>query len=190
MIHRAYVVQLDQGNGQSYPPCDIIVSLPGTPAAPVTNPAVFPPGTPLTPAPSAWVAACTQAHAVTAVYYEIRGRALRIEKTFGQAGFVPRTNLGFHLSVCTLSAASGGQFNAANSLPMLSLSASLAVGPGAAAVFSGGSGYGPALADPSYGPVIRVWNSSILHSEADPIFLVNLAIAENKDEDFQALGHA
>lgn len=185
MIHRTYVVRLPPANrDMAYLPCDIVLAVPGSYAAPVADAATYV-GATVTAPPAGWVAACG-----AAAYYELRGRALRLEQVVGQAGFTPRTRLGFHLSILTLQEPAGGarQFTNYDQVPFASLSASLSLPPGSSAAIWGS--YANVFTDPSYGPVIRIWNQAELHSEADPIYLVNFQIAENKDEDFETLGHA
>lgn len=184
MIHRTYIVGLNPML-QGLLPLDIVVAVPGSRSAPVLDGVTIWAGQPYTPPPAGWIAACGASW-----YYEMRGRALRLEALAGAANFVPRFNLGVHISVCALQAADGSA-SANNLLPEITPSASLAPAPLAAANAALGAAYVNALADPSYGPVIRVWNDSGLHTEAQSmIFMVNLQIAENKDEDFNTLGHA
>jgi hypothetical protein len=145
----------------------------------------YPVGTPYTAPPAGWGAANGANW-----YYEVRGRALRIEKVAGVAGFTPRTNLGYHLSIVALQdhTASGDNHNL---LPYLGLSASLAPAPAISPNLVGIAAYNVALPDPAYGPVIRVYNSTEFAPRGDwMLYQVDLQIAENKDEDFSTLGHA
>lgn len=185
MIHRTYIVKLSSEDIRGFLGLDIVVAVPGTRLLPVADPGSYGAGN-VTAPPAGWVAA----NGPDAAYYEIRGRALRLEQVAGQAGFTPRLNLGFHLSVTALNDAAGnaGQFGGVNQVPYVTLSESLAPPPGANAAIWGA--YVNPLPDPAYGPVIRLWNAISLHSEASPIYLVDFRIAENKDEDFNTLGHA
>jgi len=191
MIHRTYIVGLSPGiavqQGTAYPNLDIAVKVPGSRAAPVLDPIAWPAVSPYTPPPTGWAGGAVING--SGWYYEIRGRALRIEALAGAAAFTPRTNLGFHLSICALQDVNDVATNG-NLLPTLSLSASLALPPVANTNLN--ATYAVAFPDPSYGAVIRVHNVADLHlAEAvDPIYLVNFMLAENKDEDFSTLGHA
>ena len=197
MIHRTYVAYLPAPRlpqlsaepllgVQLNPPgvaLDIVVGVPGSRQAPVFDPAVYVGVTPNTVPPTGWNGLTTAGW-----YYEVRSRALRIERLSGATGFTPRTNLGFHLSVMTLQEPSGVANNS-NLLPALGLSASLAP-PASANAALLPVAYAVSLPDPSYGPVIRMYNTVTLHPGTDVLYLVNFSIAENKDEDFNALGHA
>jgi hypothetical protein len=191
MIHRTYIVGLSTGvgtqQGDAYPNLDIAVRVPGSRAAPVLDPVLLPAVTPYTPPPNGWAGgAIINGYGW---YYEIRSRALRFEALAGAAGFTPRTNLGFHLSICGLQDFGDLALNG-NLLPTLSLSASLA--PPIVANTNLSTAYAVAFPDPSYGPVIRVHNLLSLHVAETPnsVYLVNFMLAENKDEDFSTLGHA
>jgi hypothetical protein len=183
MINRTYVAKLSAPVLAAYPDLDIVVATPGSRALPVFDPASFPGVSGTTP-PTGWATLCG-----TGWYYELRGRPVRLEKAFGATGFVPRTNLGFHVSIVALQNGSPTPSDNGNLLPYVGLSASLMPAP----VVNTGllAPYATALADPAYGPVIRIYNSpSFLSSAASMIYLVNFSIAENKDEDFSTLGHA
>ena len=189
MIHRTYICRL-RPFIDGFPNLDIMMNVPGSRAAPVLNPTHYPAGTPYTAASAAW-AAKNGAN----WYYEVRGRALRIEKLAGTAGFTPRTNLGHHLSIIALQdlAATGDN---GNLLPNVTLSESLAPAPAISANLVPdvpGSTYALPLPDPAYGPVIRIWNTPKLSPEQDKnwmLYQVDLQIAENKDDDFTTLGRA
>lgn len=185
MIRRTYIVGLNPLL-QGFPNLDIVVAVPGARTAPVLDPVTWA-GQPFTPPPANWAAACGANW-----YYEQRGRALRLEAVAGAAGFVPRFNLGVHLSIVALQAADGSADDN-NLLPTLTPSASLMPAPLAAANAALGAAYVNALADPSYGPIIRIWNDAALFEGREAqamIYMVNLRISENKDEDFNTLGHA
>ena len=203
MIHRTYVVYLPSTgpyfqvaakesasepllrlqNPPSGAALDIVMQVPGSRAAPVFDPAVYVGVTPNTVPPAGWNGLGT-----TGWYYEVRSRALRTERLSGTTGFTPRTNLGFHLSITALQEPTGIASNG-NLLPMLELSESLAPTPLANASLLPVA-YATALPDPSYGPVIRVYNAVSFYQRNDILYLVNFSIAENKDEDFNTLGHA
>lgn len=182
MINRSYVVLLDQVTRGS-PNLDIILSLPGSISAPVGVAAYYP-GMGVTPAPVGW-------NGERGVYYEIRNRAVRCESVFGQAGFSYRARLGVHLSVAILQDAAGLGVSH-NLVPALSFSQSLTPAPGAGNLSVFGSVYATAFPDPSYGPVIRVWNSPNLFPGTSPtpqvLYLVNLAIEETRDSDLSPVG--
>jgi len=191
MIHRTYIAKLspeEEGDPSPFN-LDIMVTLPGTRLAPVADPSSFPPGTLITVPPPAWILACGDG-----AYFELRGRAIPFEKFAGVSGFTPRTNLAYHLSIAVLQEPGGtGQqgIPGAGMLPLVSLSASLATPPsGNATVFGV---YADPFPDPGYGPVIRLWNNPLLHTmdveNNDAIYLVNFMIAENKDEDYNVVGH-
>ncbi len=115
-------------------------------------------------------------------YYELRARPLRIPVLSGGApptaaqisnGFVPRMRLGFALSVVPV--ATGIQTD----VPGVQLSSSLVPALGITGLTLA------ALADPSYGPVIRLTGGA---NTAGKTYLVTLAIMEAKDEDRNAAG--
>lgn len=179
MIYRQYIVLLETARASNL---DIIVGRPGSSVAPVASAIVYPAAT-ITAAPAGWVGGA-------GMYYEVRGRSLPLEKVSGQAGFVPRTHLGYHLSIVALQN-SAGTAVCQNLLPMLGLSASLAPAPGADNVTMFGAAYAAALADPAYGPVIRVYNTVLLYpgtAEPAALYLVSFGIAEAKNEDFTPFG--
>jgi hypothetical protein len=181
MIHRAYVCKLAPLI-QAYPSLDIVVSLPGSPLAPVGLAANYPAGTPLTTPPIGWACGADW-------YYEVRERALRIEQLAGAAAFTARTRLGGYLAIVPLED-SQGLAAVAGTIPPVALSASLAPNPITNASLGAEIG---AFADPAYGPVIRLRNDAVLYGsqrEGGVLFLVSFGIAENKDEDWANLGHA
>ena len=172
-----------------------MMGIPGSYAAPVANPAVFP-GLAITVPPADWITTCgTPAPALdTSVYYEIRGRSVPMGPVSGQTGFVPRMRLGGYLSIVALQNANGSAFqaNTIAQIPYASVSASLAppVGPNGLIW----NDFSIAFPDPSYGPVLRIWNQASLHgaferSDFSPLYLVSVGLAETKDEDFETSGH-
>ena len=186
MIHRTYICRLAPLL-YGLPDLDIAVLTPGSRAAPVLNPILFPTVTAFTTPPTGWSAANGANW-----YYEVRGRPLRFEQFAGAAGFTPRTNLGWHLSIVALQDSNGDGDNG-NLLPPLTLSASLAPAPAVSVDLAPGAAYHVALPDPGYGPVIRVWNSSeFVPGERGEwmLYQVDFRIAEIKDEDFCSSGHA
>jgi hypothetical protein len=185
MIHRQYVVKLAPIQGGE-PNLDIVVSLPGSYAAPVGLQASYPAGPLLTAPPAGWAVAGTLNW-----YYEVRSRALRIPnpQSLGAAGYVPRLRLGSYLAIAPLCDSIGETPKPANLIPAVSLSYSLTPGPISA------PGLGVEITDfvdPAYGPTIRIHNSDQFYGEgvASAYFLVSFGIAENKDEDWSGLGHA
>lgn len=145
MIARTYYVTMPAAVGEAAPgDIDIVLELPGTQANPVDS----------TNAPAGWVGD-------TGSYYEIRGRVVRLPVVVGDAGFVPRLNLGWSISVAT--------YNDVGAAPAYALSASLQASLNAAP-----------LADPAYGPVLRLIGRV---DTAELQVVVNLLIMEAKDED-------
>jgi len=118
--------------------------------------------------------------ATDAVYYELRGRTLRFEqlKLLSSGGansaWAPRARLGVQVSV-----ASFGNAAISTDLPDIQLSASF----GTWAV----SGMAiPALADSvANGPIIRLKGDT---GTAGKFYIVNLLIAEQRDEDLSPTG--
>ncbi len=102
-------------------------------------------------------------------YYEIRSRPIRLPVEVGDAGFVPRLNLGWLCSVTP----SGGA--AAAAMPGVQFSASLQASLNATP-----------LTDPSYGPVVRL--SGAGSAVGGLAFIVQLLIMEAKDEDRASSG--
>jgi len=183
MIHRQYVCKLAVV-GETFPPLDIMVQMPGTYLAPVDNPALFVGiGT---AAPAAWQALCGANW-----YYEVRGRSLRIEHLAAAgaaAGFTPRMRLGAPISIIPLDD-QAGLAGVTGAIPPVSISASLAPNPISAVALGAEIG---AFPDPAYGPVIRLRNAAVLYGaqRGNIYFLVSLGLAENQDEDGSNLGFA
>jgi hypothetical protein len=183
MISRTYFAKLASGQRiGGY--LDICVQhTMGTRLAPVADPATF---LGVTAPPAGWVAANGNS-----AYYEVRGRTLRIEHLFGEgaaAGFVQRANLGFRLSVVPY-----GNWQAQVALNFalggIALSQSLlaAVGGDTSPAIAANN-----LADPVYGtaqPVIRIYAPMSDQAYVETgLLLINLDIAERKDEDFSNIG--
>ncbi len=144
MIARTYYVEMPIAVGESDPgDIDIVLELPGEQADPIDT------GN----SPAGWVGA-------TGSYYEIRGRAVRLPVQVGDAGFVPRLNLGWSISVAAYGAGAA---------PAYELSASLQSSLDATP-----------LTDPSYGPVLRLKGTADTGGQQ---LVVNLLVMEAKDED-------
>lgn len=175
MIRRTYVVSLPNSQRTTPHFVDICVrSGMGTRLLPVANPITY--GANVTAPPAGWVAACGDA-----AYYEIRGRVLPIERLFGvgaAGGFTERTRLGFKLVVTPYSdwgAAAG--YSPASA--QLSQTLWAAVGGDI-----GGAVPATNLADPVYGPVIRVFTPQIGETLINSmLLLIHFDIAQQKDED-------
>lgn len=186
MINRTYVVKVPTARqGPPPPSLDICVNWPtGSAAAPVCDPATYPLA--FTTPPAGWVAANG-----TGAYYEIRGRTIPLERlaAVGAAGgFTPRCNLGYLLSIYP--AMAYDVENAADptityNMPNVLLSASLRAA-------LGGDANAPAaipqvaLADPAYGPVIRIYQADAAMYMVT--YMVHFSIFERQDEDFSATG--
>lgn len=181
MINRTYMVFLPQGPESTFPPLDIVVSVPGTKTAPVADSGVFYPGATVTAPPPGWVTAN-----LNGFYYELRGRAVRLEHVVGESGFTPRTNLGFHIAIAPWTDGGSSLVSGYGGLlPSVILSNSLS-----AAGDNALGGAARTLADPSYGPVIRIGNDAALHpgDRITPLWVVSLGIAERKDDDYDNIG--
>ena len=181
MIYRTYVVKTPDTD----PFIDICVAATmGTQAKPVASPGLYPPGT-VTPPPAGWVSPPGAGNS-SGAYYELRGRSLRLEARAGQTGFTPRANLGFQLVVTPYGAQTLPFTMALTNGVQLSASLLAALGGDSGAVIPLA-----AFPDPSYGPVIRLFTPTSENSRlGNPLCLVHFSVAENKDEDFQTLGHA
>lgn len=169
MLHRTYIVRMPLDNDA----LDIMVEGPvgftssGAVAAPGTQPTV---AVQLANAPAGWLG--------NGAFYEVRSRPLRLPQRAllpsGSANpaFVPRFALGWTLSIISLN-------TAVFSLPPTQLSASL-IGANGLAI----TGLAPALlADPTYGPVIRLHGGSGETPVGGVIFAVHLQVATERDED-------
>jgi hypothetical protein len=170
MIHREYVVQFINVGSSYFPPCDIMVEVPGLQSKPVASASAYGAGN-VTPASTDWATACG-----ANAYYELRGRPLRVPVKSGAVGFTPRFQLGYHISTVPIHRT--GEDAAIITFPRVALSASLAATPGDANVIQNV----PALADPTYGPIIRLSVPSG-DSSAAKLYLVSLDVFEDTDED-------
>jgi hypothetical protein len=185
MINRTFIVKTPIEPATYVDIC--VQATMGTRTAPVANPALFPPGSSITPPPVGWAAACGDG-----AYYEVRGRPLRCEHLAGvgvAGGFTQRANLGFILSLVPY----GNPTILANWAVAdgVQLSASLLATVGGD---NGGAGAiaTTVLADPVYGvaqPVIRVF-SPVFGGEgaANKLYVVSFSVAERKDDDYSNLG--
>jgi hypothetical protein len=174
MINRTYIVKTPSARALF---TDICLRSPmGTRLAPVADTATYPGST---PPPAGWVAACDDG-----AYYEVRGRPLRFEHLFAEGavgGFTSRFNLGFHLSIVPYGVSAGVASAITGVLPSQSLLA--AVGGDVDGAIAASN-----LADPAYGPVIRVYNPTFSQGQVSALYVVSLSIAERKDDDFSNIG--
>lgn len=186
MINRTYIAQFNT-LGQGAPAIlDICVQATmGTRLLPVADPVTYGAAN-VTAPPAGWVAANGNG-----AYYEVRGRTLSLEHLFGAgaaAGFVQRTNLGFHLTVTPYGSWLAQVGNTVR-LGGVQLSQSLlaAVGGDVGAAIAATN-----LADPVYGvaqPVIRIHAPNDGESQlASGLLVVSLLIAERKDDDYANIG--
>ncbi len=152
MITRTYIVQMPSEGADT--PLDILVtSAPGSQSAPAL------PG--------------------DGKYYECRGRPLRIPVLAAAGpdeGFVPRTRLGFVVSITPIAA------DIQTDLPGVQLSESLA---SLASTDSGPSINIPTLADPNGEPAIRLTGGD---GTQGLFYVVTLMCPEAKDEDRSSTG--
>lgn len=162
MIHRTYFVQMPSDAG-NMPNLDILLRGPvGSESAPVR----------LTPAggtapPAGW-GVFTNANS-DGQFFEWRSRPIRFETEAGDTGFVPRARLGWSVVASPTDENDAGCL----STPIYILSQSL-VGTLASPWDA------VQIADPTYGPVLRLLNTPDLQGG---IFVVNLILPEAKDED-------
>ncbi len=152
MIARTYYVEMPNPEGGDVA-LDIVVELPGSQSEPIDS------GN----SPAGWVGSGGS-------YYEVRGRPLRLPVQVGDAGFVPRFNLGWSLSVVPVGTGAEQQF-----LPGVQISESLQASLNATP-----------LTDPSYGPVIRL--SGTAGDVSGLVYTVHLLVMEAKDEDRTSTG--
>lgn len=103
-------------------------------------------------------------------YYEWRGRTLRLETLAGATAFAPRARLGFHVSIAPIAAA------VRSFVPGIQLSQSLVQNLDGGSIIAA-----PDIADPSYGPVIRLTNSADVENM---VWVVNFSIFEPSDDAF------
>jgi hypothetical protein len=161
MIHREYIVQMP--NSVATVPLDIVVEgFPGSSDAPV-NAANSPVG---------WSGG-------DGAYYEWTGRPLRLPVKAADGstgGFIPRLTLGFLVTITPIAAA------LSVAVPGVQLSQTLA---SLASTDTGPSMPIPTLADPTYGPVIRLVGDT---SSAGAFYVVSLQVMEPKDNDRSPTG--
>lgn len=161
MIHREYIVQMPAEPATT--PLDIVVEgFPGTQDAPVNT----------ANSPIGWTGG-------DGSYYEWTGRPLRIPVTAAQgatAGFVPRLTLGFLVTITPIAAVLSVAVPGVQLSQSLASLASTDVGPTIAI---------PTLADPTYGPVIRLVGDT---SSAGAFYVVGLQVMEPRDNDRSPTG--
>jgi len=176
MINRTYVVKPPTG---ASPFVDICVASPtGSQVLPVCNPAFYAAAN--TPPPAGWAAVNGDA-----AYYEIRSRVVRLEHlaSAGAAGgFAPRCRLGYTLSIYPVAGYDVFQ------MPSVILSASLYGTLGGDANIPVPAIPLNQLADPAYGPVIRIYGPDRQSIAAEAVYMVHFSIFERKDEDFSPVG--
>lgn len=175
MIHRLYLVKMPSLAG-TMPYLDIVLQGPvGSPAAPVTR-AQVPQPVNTTAGPVGWQVFPGSVDG-DGQFCEWRSRPERFPVTFqpGQTlaqaqanGFVPRFRLGWNMGV-NPAAAGDGCVAAPSILYSQTLVGQLA------APFAG-----MVIADPTYGPVLRLLNTPDTQGGS---FVINLDICEAKDED-------
>jgi hypothetical protein len=163
MISRTYICRLPDNGAVNL---DIAVrNTPGTRAAPVGTGGVV-------------------ASAANGAYYELRGRAIRFEQlaltpaATANPAFTRRANLGWRIAAYIYGGA------AVTESPVFLLSNSIVQALASTEV--GGPIIAPAtLADPAYGPTLRVVNHANLVAR---IFIVHFDIMEQKDDDRSPAG--
>lgn len=162
MINRQYVVKMPSSPTM---PLDITLRGPvGSATAPVCT------GTTRTDPPAGWVGG-------DGAFYEWRARPVPFPVTASQAaaGFVPRGRLGVSVGMVEIATAATG------SLPAVLLSQSIVN-----TLDAGNGVINPVdLADPAYGPVIRLGNST---NTVNKTLLVSVSFFEAKDEDRDPTG--
>lgn len=178
MINRTYVVKTPSTGRSSSGYVDICVqSNVGSRSLPVADPINYGAGN-VTAPPSGWVAVCGDA-----AYYEIRGRELRLEHLAAAGvagGFTPRTNLGFRLAITPYGTTAVQTITASATL---STSLLTQVGGDTGNVIASIT-----LADPSYGPVIRIYAPQNGGGLLTRTLLVHFDIMERKDDDYCNVG--
>ena len=157
------------------------------PADAAANPAIDipvegPVGTPLLPvnngtaAPAGW-------NGGTGQYFEIRSRILRVpirrnadtDAAARTRGFMARTALGFTIAVNQVATSRAMAIGVVLSDSLIAISAAAY-----AAAFAG-----LRIADPAYGPSIRIDNDAVIQGQ---LLMVNFDIYEEKDEDRNPTG--
>lgn len=156
MVHRNYIVLMPSNAGTN-PNMDICLAGPvGTQSAPVAAAGGG------TAPPSGW-------NGGDGAFYEWRGLPIRFETLFGATGFTPRARLGFQLSIVGIDDVD---------IPTGNFSRSV-IGS-----YDGGSIISTTeVADPSYGPVLRLANTAATQGK---VYQVSVTIFEPKDEDKSA----
>jgi hypothetical protein len=153
MIQRTYVVTMPS-DAEVGTGLDIVVQGPtGSANAPVAGAGY---GLAKTAPPAGWLGE------PDGRFYEWRSRTMRLETLFGATGFVPRTNLGVGVSIAAL--------GTSGDVPGFVFARSFAV-TGSVSL---------SVADPTYGPVLRIINSANVQGRS---FLVTLTLPEPQDED-------
>jgi hypothetical protein len=153
MIQRTYAVQMPSVD-RTTSDMDIMPFGPvGTQAVPMDENNAL--------APAAWEVACTDGK-----FFEIRGRALPPQALYGTAGFAATLRLGWNLTIQAVTPGS------TRFVPIHRFSNTLISGVLGNTVMT-------TLADPSYGPVIRLFNHADL---AGSWFIVHLNIFDQRDE--------
>lgn len=167
MLQRTYVARLDNPlTPGTYAPLDIL------PCGPVGSKAL-PISAANGNAPAGWAAACGLGS-----FYELRSRVIVAARS-GTAGFVPRFALGWQITVTPYTTTAVEVVAAQpNYVPLVGLSASL-VGSGSNALINAGL---TGLADPAYGPTIRLFNNV---NTAGGLYLVTLLVFDSQDEDIK-----
>lgn len=112
-------------------------------------------------APAAWASAVADGK-----FFEIRGRALPPQAYFGATGFAPTFRLGWNLTIQAVTTGS------TRLVPIHRFSNTLISGVLGNTVMT-------TLADPAYGPVIRLFNHADLQSSW---FIMHLNIFDQHDE--------
>lgn len=154
MINRTYICRMPNVAGGSVNLDIAVQNAPGTRSAPVGSGGVA-------------------AAAAVGAYYEWRGRPLRFPNpSTPAASFVPRARLGWNVSVYQYGAV---QANSPGVILSASIISSLVSTEGGGPIISP-----TLLADPAYGPTIRLINAAAL---ADLIYIVHFNIMEQDDED-------
>lgn len=161
MIHREYIVLMPSSVATI--PLDIVVEgFPGTADAPIKA------GN----APIGWTGG-------DGAYYEWTGRPLRLPvkaSAGATGGFIPRLTLGFLATITPIAAV------LSVAVPGLQLSQTLA---SLASTDTGPTIAIPTLADPTYGPVIRLVGDT---SSAGAFYVVSLQVMEPRDNDRSPTG--
>lgn len=174
MIHRTYLAQMPSIAG-TMPYLDILPQGPvGSPNAPVSR-AQSPQPANQTAGPSGWQVFPNSVNG-DGQFCEWRGRTLRFEKLFSAGvagGFVPRLRLGWKLTALPAS-----QLDGCLVAPTILYSKSLVGEPPSPFDVM-------VIADPSYGPAIRLLNTP---DTEGGLYVVQLSVYDIKDEDREPSG--